>query len=508
MPQSLARRYFYKLAANFVSIPVYLLMEAILPRALGPALYGNYNFATTLFQQFTGFLDMGTSTCFYNLLSRFQKRISLISFYMRIAIAVFLLVALMAFLLLNPVAGSMFMPDIPLYFAPLAALWAYFIWLGRIARSINDALGLTVESEMWRGILSIGAAISLLLLFFANWLNIATLFIQQYVYLILCCLAWGYVTVKYLAKLNLQFKWQLKQSVEKTYKVRFFNYSHPLFIQALLSFIMLSSERWLLQWFDGSVQQGFYALSQKVGMACFLFVSAMTPLLMRELSIAWGKRNIAGMGEILTRFAPLLFTLAAYFSCFILVEGAVIVKWFGGAEFVSAILPVQIMALYPVHQAYGQIASSVFHAAGKTKILRNMTAAECVYGLIIAWFLIAPGSYGGLNLGAAGLAVKTVFVQFLSVNIYLWLASRFIHFSFIKNLRHQIVVICLFLALAFTSKEIGLLISMDNEFLRFFVNGFFYSFFCLAFCCLFPALIGFDKRDLIEIFYRLIHKQN
>ena len=78
---TLARRYAFKLLANVASVPVYLAMEAILPRALGPRMYGNYSFATNLFQQLSGFLDMGTSTCFYNALSRRQNETGLIGFY-------------------------------------------------------------------------------------------------------------------------------------------------------------------------------------------------------------------------------------------------------------------------------------------------------------------------------------------------------------------------------------------------------------------------------------------
>ena len=66
---SLARRYMGKLLANIATVPVYLIMEAVLPRALGPQVYGNFNFSTSVFTQLTGFLDMGTSTCFYNALS-------------------------------------------------------------------------------------------------------------------------------------------------------------------------------------------------------------------------------------------------------------------------------------------------------------------------------------------------------------------------------------------------------------------------------------------------------
>ena len=76
-----------------------------------------------------------------------------------------------------------------------------------------------------------------------------------------------------------------------------------------------------------------------------MFVSAMTPLVMRELSIAWGQRDLQLMGRLVNRFAPLIYAVAAYFACFSMAEGPALVRIFGGAEFTAAILPVQIMAL-------------------------------------------------------------------------------------------------------------------------------------------------------------------
>jgi len=127
---TLARRYIFKLVANIASVPVYLAMEAILPRALGPQMYGNYSFATNLFQQLSGFLDMGTSTCFYNSLSRRQSETGLIGFYMRVTAAVFAIILLAAALLQFPFAGELLMPDVPLWLAPLAAMWAFLTWWG------------------------------------------------------------------------------------------------------------------------------------------------------------------------------------------------------------------------------------------------------------------------------------------------------------------------------------------------------------------------------------------
>lgn len=503
---SLAARYIFKLAANFISVPVYLLMEAILPRALGPAVYGNYSYATALFSQFAGFLDMGTSTCLYNLLARHNKRTALISFYMRVSLLVLCILAGVCLIFLIPGVPGLLMPDVPLYFVPLAALWALFTWGSRVLRSVNDALGETIPSEIWRTLVSLAAVLLLFGLYLCNSLDVATLFLQQYALLAFTALAFWHVCAAYWRRYDLKVGWALPKKRIRHFGKIFFNYSHPLFIQALLSFFMLTAERWLLQWFDGSAQQGFFALSQKVGIACFLFVSAMTPLLMREFSIAWGKGNREGMGLLLTKFAPLLYGLAAYFSCFTLVEADAIVAIFGGSQFAGAILPVQIMALYPIHQSYGQIAGSVFHSSGKTHILRNLTALECVYGLMAAWILIAPSKFGGLNLGATGLAIKTVCTQFVSVNLYLWFAGKIVPFNFARNIFHQFWCVGLFLAMAFLARAIaGQMTNLAMA--NFIFCGALYSLGIFGLGLLFPAIFGLSRGEIREILTRFLKKR-
>ncbi len=501
---TLARRYAFKLLANLASVPVYLLMEAILPRALGPQMYGNYSFATSVFQQLSGFLDMGTSTCFYNALSRRQRETGLIGFYIRVALAVLAVCLLAALCVQLPAIGVLLMPNVPLWLAPLAALWAFLTWWGRVLRSMNDAVGATVSSEMVRTVVSLLAVGLLCLLFVAGWLNIGTLFGQQYLMLAATALGYWAVTRSCWQRGGGELHFRLTRSELRAYGREFFDYSHPLFVQALLSFLMLTAERWMLQWFDGSVEQGFFALSQKVSMACFLFVSAMTPLVMREFSIAWGNKDRVAMGRLFTRFAPLLYVTAAYFSCFTLAEGPALVALFGGTHFAAAVLPVQIMALYPLHQAYGQLAGSVFHATGRTRVLRNMAALECVYGFATAWFLLAPHHLYGLGLGAVGLAIKTVCVQMVTVNAYIWLASRFIPLNFWRNIAHQIWSLALLLVLAFCCRQATVLLGFGGleSLSRFLVSGLSYTV-CVGLLCLgVPAVMGLSRQELRELLRR------
>lgn len=498
---TLARRYAFKLLANMASVPVYLVMEAILPRALGPQTYGNYAFVTNLFQQFTGFLDMGTSTCFYNALSRRQQEGTLVSFYARIMVVVLAVMLLASCLLLVPEVGQWIMPDVPLWMAPFGAVWAFLFWWSRVLRSMNDAIGATVKSELVRTVCSLGSIFILVALFWGDWLNVQSLFIQQYI--LMGGTAAGFWMV--MRGFWKDMRWRLPPGTGKAYGKEFFDYSHPLFVQALLSFLLLAAERWLLQWFEGSAQQGFFALSQKVSMACFLFVSAMTPLIMRELSIAWGQKDKDAMGRLLTRFAPMLYMIAAYFSCFTVAEGEVLVRIFGGDEFLAAIVPVQIMALYPVHQTYGQLAGSVFHATGRTTVMRNLTALECVYGFAAAWFLLAPPAYMGLGLGAMGLAIKTVCVQFVTVNIYLWLASRMIPLNYWRNLAHQFWCVGILLTLAYGCRTLTFLLTLGDlgDVARFMVSGMFYTTLVASLAWFFPPIMGLSREEFREILVRV-----
>ena len=47
---------------------------------------------------------------------------------------------------------------------------------------------------------------------------------------------------------------------------------------------------------------------------------------------SWLEDGREAMGRLLTRFAPLLYVVAAYFSCFTLAEGSALVNFFGGTD--------------------------------------------------------------------------------------------------------------------------------------------------------------------------------
>ncbi len=497
---SLKKRFVVKLCSNVASIPLYLAMEAILPRALGPVGYGNFSFATAFFQQVTGFLDMGSSNCFYTAQSRRQDEFGLVAFYSRICLVILgVCLTLALFIALAPGAGDIFMPDVPAHLAVWGAFLAFLYWYVRVARGMDDALGLTTTSELIRIVVNLVAMAALVVLYFAGVLNMALLFCHQYaLYLITCA---GFIWCLRGAWPGFSFRLTKEQS--RAYAKEFSEYCFPLFTLALFSVLFLVGERWLLQYFDGSTAQGFFSLSQKIGMACFLFTMAMTPLIMREFSLAHAKNDVKRMAALIDKHGPMLYTVAAYFSCFAVAEAEAVVRILGGEKFAGAVLPVQIMAFYPMHQSYGQVIASLFYGTGDTKVLRNNSVAALVVGIVVAWFMLAPSSMLGLNLGAVGLAIKTVAVQCLFVNILLILARRVVPLNLWGNLAHQALCPLTFIVGAlvsdFAARSFGL-----AGFPRLFAVAAGYTLICAALVHAVPWLGGLSRSEIRYIWAQLL----
>lgn len=295
--------------------------------------------------------------------------------------------------------------------------------------------------------------------------------------------------------------WKISKEQVLAYAKEFYQYSHPLFVYALVGLFVGILDRWLLQVFSGSVQQGFYGLSYQIGAVCFLFTSAMTPLITREFSIAFAKQDLNQMAHLFRRYIPLLYGIAAFFSCFLAIQAESVAYVFGGAKYHDAALAIAIMSFYPIHQTYGQLSGSVFFAAGQTGLYRNIGVSFMIIGLPITYFFVAPVSMMGLNTGSTGLAIKMVMIQFIAVNVQLYFNSKFLKLSVSKYLAHQILCVgCLLLLAVLSLQVINYLQISSNILINFLLNGIIYSITVAGLTCFVPALFGLTRKDIDAIF--------
>ncbi|MFA5879517.1 MAG: oligosaccharide flippase family protein, partial [Candidatus Margulisiibacteriota bacterium] len=289
---SLRKRYVFKLGAQLIGLALSFITAGLVPRTLGPALYGVYNYLVDFFDNIVRFFTLGASEAFYNKFSHRQNDIGLLIFYLVFSVLVGLFLIIFIFFLIFTSLDKFVLPNQPIKYILLALILGLFYIFNN--NQIMDGLGLTVDSEKIQLGLRIFNTVILISLFFINQLTLINLFISLYaIYLINIIICW-YLIIK---KKILPFKRKKSLYSQKiaTYFYEFYIYCYPLFFFKVFVFFSSIFERWFLQIIAGNAQQGFYSLSFRISQIYFLFTSSLTPLLMREFSIAYHNKDIKKM---------------------------------------------------------------------------------------------------------------------------------------------------------------------------------------------------------------------
>jgi O-antigen/teichoic acid export membrane protein len=494
LEDSLLKRYKSKFTTNSVSLLISSALTILIPRYLGPARYGDFNFLNVFFTRFFGFLALGTPIAFFTKLSKRPKELRLIRFYVFFLFAVLLFSILFLTVIYSTNNEAILFININENYILLAFVYCFLLFLSEIVRQVNDAFAFTYFSER---IFLIIRLLVLILVGLFIYFEIINLFFYYYI-LITCfsvlLICWTlYLYRKGVRPFGIENK--LDNTTKRRYISEFYAYSSPLFIAGLFTLFTVFGERWLLQFYGGSVQQGYYSFSYAVASIIFLFTGSMSPLFTREFSIAWKNNDFIRMRSLYNKLIPLLIILATYLSFFVAFNSEYIIQLIAGTSYSDASLIISVMAIYPIHQTYGQLCASILYASGNTRLIRNVSIPIDIIGLLIVLILLFPKDLGGFEMSSLGLAYKMVFMQFIAVNIYLYHCTKLLKLSYINSLKFQLIIITVFSLCAFITKELSTYYIV-SDLLQLFINFIVFSIAIVLFFIVFPKLLPINKNDI------------
>lgn len=491
---SLQKRYFSKLITNILGLGLGLIISIIVPRGLGPKQYGDFNFLTNSFSKLLPLLTLSTSKAFFVKFSQRNHDFYLVKFYGWINLFSFF--ALFLFIYITQITNlfSQIWIGQNLKYVYLAALYSILVWLVSGLTDAADSIGVTKKAERIKLAQKIIALVLIFILYVFDVLNLKTYFLYHFVILILLISSLSILLNK---RVELFQKWFLSKTSILKYGKEFYSYSKPLFFYSLISLVIGFFDYWILQKFGGSIQQGFFGLAFRISALSILFSSSMTSLITREFSVAHEKNDINHMSSIFRKYVPLLYSISAFIACYVSVNADSVVVLFGGSEFDNASSAMAIMAMYPIHQTYGQLSGSLFYAVGKTKLYGIINSIFIIIGLPLAFFAIAPSEYLGFEYGAKGLALKYVLIQLIAVNVQLYFNCKYLKLNLTKYIGHQIIVVSILFVLSYLVK-IGLLkiISSTSSVLYIVSSGILYTIVVALIIIIYPKFFGLYKSDL------------
>jgi O-antigen/teichoic acid export membrane protein len=196
-------------------------------------------------------------------------------------------------------------------------------------------------------------------------------------------------------------------------------------------------DRWLLQTQAGSIEQGLYSFAYGLMGVGYIFLNAIQPLMVREMSIAAAQLDFARMKHLYQRFFPPLFAVTAYFCAFLFVEADNLIVLFGGSEYSRSALSFRVLTLFPMLTVIAGLNAAFVYATQRTRWFLILSSIFTPLGSALLYLLIA---HHLLNLGALGLSLKIIILNGISVVILTRLITRILDLSFWKLIGHFLFV--------------------------------------------------------------------
>lgn len=496
---SVRNRYLYKLGAGFFSVASLGAIQALALRALGPSVYGVFDFLNTFNTQAITLLDLGTSDCFYTKLSKRPGETSLVVFYGRFVLSVCALFLLLTLLAVLTPAGSWIWPGVPRQFVLLGAGMGALLWMSTVLNKAADAYGLTIDAERCRVIQKVVGVLLLAVLVWVNRVTLAVFFGYWYALTLFLMAAFALVSVR--GGHTLSPALSLSKAQARGYALEFYEFSHPLLLHALATFAAGILGRWLLLRYSGSAEQALFGLAEQISSMCALGVSVMTPLLLRELAISHHEGGQAAMAGVILRRVPILGALTAFLACFTALHAGPVARLLGGDAYAPGSAAVMLMSFSAVFRGGAVMFGAVLLASGRTALYRNVGIVVMTGGAVLNCYLLAPVSVGGLHLGAAGLAAQALAAQFVTALILQALAARSANLSFVRQFGRGAGAFCAMLCVALASRGLSLRLEAAGAPMlwAFLAAGVFYCAVVAALAAAAPRVFGFERRsDIIE----------
>ena len=480
-----------------------MVSQGFVLRGLGPAGYGSFGYVSHFFNRLFEFLDSGTSIGFFAKTSQRPSDSKLKVFYFFYVFAGCSAATLFVMGASTGRLAGIVWPGQAHILIWLGLAYGVFYWLNQVTETLIHANALTVRGELLRiGQQIFGfAAVGIIFLF--GVLDVASFFLCEIAVFLFLEAGWLLILRKAGSLTGTIVR--LEGEDVKKLAGEFYHYTKPLLIATWSGIGAALLERWLLQRFGGSAEQGDYTLAFQIGAMFSLVTNSLSPLLTREFSAALGQNDIARTRDLFARAVPLMYWIASFFGIFCAFQADSIARILGGASYSSAAQAIRIMGVYPALQAFGNLNAVLFYSSGRTREYGVIETAITVLGIPMTFFLLAPNALWGLNLGAGGYAVKLMLTTFLSNQILFWSNARFLKIRFSPLFMFQFHVL-LPLTLAAWVGRMAAEHLTENFVGVFLLSGSAYTAAISLLLLAWPGALGLDK-DMVEGLMSIIRRK-
>lgn len=396
-------RVFATTASNIFSSSLRFVTNIVIARAIGPSAYGELNYLLAGIPGLRAFIEMGTTQAFFTFISRNDKPAGIYYWYFNWLFFQLAILTILVVLLETTGYMNTFWLGIstPLVFM---AIYASFLkdTLWNTFNNIAEAKRETIAIQTRNALIALAHFMLVLIFYFMGMLSVGKiLFLIQIE--VVAAVLFSLRLVKSEDGRGYERKSTLCNVVAKIKP-----YCAPLVLYSLVGGVSAFGERWILQKYGGSIQQGLYSMSFYLGSLAMLVPASMLKVLWKEIAEATSSGRHDSAYNYYKTGCHLCFISASILAGLSIPWSEQIVSMLAGANYREGASIFSCIVLFSVYQSFGQITGTTLYAVSHTRLLSGIGITGMVAGLIVTYFMIAPvdAVVPGLGFGGMGLAIK------------------------------------------------------------------------------------------------------
>ena len=498
------KRYFIKISSSVIVAVLNTVIQLLLPRAFTVEEFGFYSYNLNVFTSVVVMSNLSMSAALVSKYAKRNNEIGIVYFYLKFfaGIAILLnfgITLLFSFDFMRDSFGgqTLLVVLLGLETAILNKLLADIV-------SIYDASAISRFPAIIQIGLKLLVSFFVIIFYFLGHLQLHVFYIGHSVITVIAVFILFAAFFK-----DIDSKADQVNCGTKTYFKEFWDYCKPLILSTIVTQLLTIAMNYtLLQYSGANGQAKFGAAWQLNTLLCYVF-TPYAELLRREFAVVTEKSDL--LKKRFHSSLQLMTWFTAYFAVFILVFAEYLLPILYGEKYNDAIFVTQLIMIYTIYQAWGQITGSFMLATEQTKMYAVISVVSQILTFGLIFLFQIPNIWFPQGLGAEGIALNYTVTNLISVVIIVCYISRSLHLSVIKENSILITSSFFLYLIGLISKKIVSGIILNNTMIenisRVLFGGMMYTVGVIAVLLYKPALIGTSKKNIclmVDVMYKRI----
>ena len=505
---SIKKRFSFNLISAIVVLITSLITNSIIPKTLGPNLYGSYGFVLSIYESFINFFKTGISQAYYNYNSQNNN-----SYYINRWVTIYFLLVIIILICLSVLSINFGQSII---WNDIASWLIYIVLCLVISREVFNLLNdyghsksLTIPIQKYKIIVLFIQILIIILLYIYNILDIISFCITSILLQFIFC----YYSIRLYRMKNVMGNSPEIKNNSKYLELSkyFYGFSHPLVTLALFSTMAIFFDRWLLQSTSGSIDQAYYHFAQRLSVMILMINSAIIPIMQKEFVQIASQNDMDYLASKYVKYLKIFLFVISALVISIIFNIETLIRILLNENYMDASNVIIIIMISTIFRFFGQFYTILLISINKTKAIRNVGFITIICGFILTIILVGSNKSNimiGLDLGANGLAIKLLSVEIINfIFMYLYVKKYL-------NIPRKLLLDCLKIVSFLTIVMYGLVFIINHilfkslfasPIISSIISLVLFSLIIITFIFRYPNFIGIsnnEKQQLINILLR------